>query len=245
MKYFAALSLLRGVMSSPAAGYEMLLKRKSKLVENGEISEDEVKDNPIVERWDEQSDTEQIEIIDRAQLSESEWNTLNRLAQKAKELARIDRDEKVKLAVEQIKVWINKGQSPIVFCRFIATAQYVASILREHLPKNVEVRAITSELSDEERREKIDEMAKMPKRVLVATDCLSEGINLQDKFNAILHYDLPWNPNRLEQREGRVDRYGQPGWIDKNGNHQNTIDVKVLFGEDNPMDVVVLKIIIE
>jgi superfamily II DNA or RNA helicase len=245
MKYFAALSLLRGVMSSPAAGYEMLLKRKSKLGEAEEISDDEIRDNPIVERWDEQTDTEQIEIIDRAELSESEWNTLNRLSQKALELTRIDKDEKVKLAVEQIKIWINKGQSPIVFCRFIATAHYVAKILKEYLPKDVDVRAITSELSDEERREKIDEMAKSPKRILVATDCLSEGINLQDKFNAILHYDLPWNPNRLEQREGRVDRYGQPGWIDKNGNHQNTIDVKVLFGEDNPMDVVVLKIIIE
>jgi superfamily II DNA/RNA helicase len=188
---------------------------------------------------------QQIEIIDRAELSESEWNTLNRLAQKALELTRIDKDQKVKLAAEQIKIWINKGQSPIVFCRFIATANYVAKILKGFLPKDVDVRAITSELSDEERREKIDEMAKSPKRILVATDCLSEGINLQDKFNAILHYDLPWNPNRLEQREGRVDRYGQPGWIDKNGNHQNTIDVKVLFGEDNPMDVVVLKIIIE
>ena len=245
MKYFAALSLLRGVMSSPAAGYEMLLKRKSKLGDSIEISDDEISDNPIVERWDSQSDTEQIEIIDRAELSESEWNTLNRLAQKALELTKIDKDEKVKLAAEQIKIWINKGQSPIVFCRFIATANYVAKILKGYLPKDVDVRAITSELSDEERREKIDEMAKSPKRILVATDCLSEGINLQDKFNAILHYDLPWNPNRLEQREGRVDRYGQPGWIDKNGNHQNTIDVKVLFGEDNPMDVVVLKIIIE
>ena len=245
MKYFAALSLLRGVMSSPAAGYEMLLKRRSKLGEVEEISEDEIRDNPIVERWDEQSDTEQIEIIDRAELSENEWNTLNRLAQKALELTRIDKDEKVKLAAEQIKLWINKGHSPIVFCRFIATAHYVAKILKEYLPKDVDVRAITSELSDEERREKIDEMAKSPKRILIATDCLSEGINLQDKFNAILHYDLPWNPNRLEQREGRVDRYGQPGWIDKNGNHQNTIDVKVLFGSDNPMDVVVLKIIIE
>jgi len=245
IKYFAALSLLRGVMSSPAAGFEMLQKRKSKIAEPDEITADEVKDNPIVEKWDEQSDSEQIEIIDRAGLSESEWNILHRLAQKAAVLTKIEKDQKVKLGAEQIKLWINKGQSPIVFCRFIATAQYVAKILKEYLPKDVDVRATTSELSDEERREKIDEMAKSPKRVLVATDCLSEGINLQDKFNAILHYDLPWNPNRLEQREGRVDRYGQPGWIDKNGNHQNTIDVKVLFGEDNPMDVVVLKIIIE
>jgi len=245
IKYFAALSLLRGVMSSPAAGFEMLQKRKSRLSEQDEITAEEVKENPIVEKWDEQSDTEQVEIIDRAGLTESEWNVLHRLAQKASELTNIDKDQKAKRCAEQIKVWINKGQSPIVFCRFIATAHYVAKILKEYLPKDVDVRAITSELSDEERREKIDEMAKSARRVLVATDCLSEGINLQDKFNAILHYDLPWNPNRLEQREGRVDRYGQPGWIDKNGNHNSTIDVKVLFGEDNPIDVVVLKIIIE
>ncbi|MBK9733200.1 MAG: DEAD/DEAH box helicase [Chitinophagaceae bacterium] len=245
IKYFAALSLLRGVMSSPAAGFEMLQKRKSKLVEPDEITADDVKDNPVLEKWDEQNDSEQVEIIDRADLTESEWNTLHRLAQKAQDLTTIEKDQKVKLGIEQIKLWINKGQSPIVFCRFIATAQYVAKLLKERLPSNVDVRAITSELSDEERREKIDEMGKSQKRVLVATDCLSEGINLQDSFNAILHYDLPWNPNRLEQREGRVDRYGQPGWIDKSGIHQNTIDVKVLFGEDNPMDVVVLKIIIE
>jgi len=245
IKYFAALSLLRGVMSSPAAGYEMLLRRKSKITDQDEITADEVKDNPIIEKWNEQSDTEQIEIIDRADLSESEWNILHKLAQKAAELTNIEKDQKVKLCAEQIKIWINKGQSPIVFCRFIATAHYVAKILKEFLPRDIDVRAITSELSDEERKEKIDEMGKSARRILVATDCLSEGINLQDKFNAILHYDLPWNPNRLEQREGRVDRYGQPGWIDKNGNHQNTIAVKVLFGEDNPMDVVVLKIIIE
>ena len=245
IKYFAALSLLRGVMSSPAAGYEMLQKRKSRIAEFNDITSEEIMENPAIERWDEHSDTEQVEIIDRADLTESEWNTLHRLSQKAIELTQIDKDPKIRLAAEQIKLWITKGQSPIVFCRFIATAQYVSRILKEYLPKDVDVRAITSELSDEERREKIDEMARSPKRVLVATDCLSEGINLQDKFNAILHYDLPWNPNRLEQREGRVDRYGQPGWIDKKGNHHNTIDVKVLFGEDNPMDMVVLKIIIE
>lgn len=245
IKYFAALSLLRGVMSSPAAGYEMLQKRKLKLADEGEISDDEVRDNPIVERWDEQNDSEQIEIIDRADLSETEWNTLDRLAAKCLQLTNIENDLKVKMATEQVKLWISKGQSPIIFCRFIATAQYVAKVLRDNLAKDVDVRAITSELSDEERREKIDELGKSPKRVLVATDCLSEGINLQERFNAVLHYDLPWNPNRLEQREGRVDRYGQPGWVDKNGKYQNTIDVKILFGEDNPIDVVVLKIIIE
>lgn len=244
IKYFAALSLLRGVMSSPAAGYEMLLRRKSKISEADEITSEEVRDNPVVEKWDEQSDSEQIEIIDRAELSDSEWSTLGRLAQKASELINIEKDFKIKKGLDQIKIWISKGQSPIIFCRFIATANYVAKILKEKLPKDVDVQSVTSELSDEERRDKLNEIAKSHKRVLVATDCLSEGVNLQDKFNAVLHYDLPWNPNRLEQREGRVDRFGQPGWIDKDGNHQNTVDVKVLFGEDNPIDVVVLKIII-
>lgn len=245
IKYFAALSLLRGVMSSPACGQEMLQRRRINLVEKGEFTEDDLKDNPIIERWNEQSDSEQNELIDQAELSENQLNTLSILAKKAENLRRLDKDPKIKRALDQMKVWLNQGHSPIVFCRFIATAQYIATIFKEYLPNNVDIRAITSELSDEERREKIDDMAKSKLRILVATDCLSEGINLQDKFNAILHYDLPWNPNRLEQREGRVDRFGQPGWIDRHGKHQNTIDVKVLFGEDNPMDVVVLKIIIE
>jgi SNF2 family DNA or RNA helicase len=244
IKYFAALTLLRGVMSSPAAGFEMLQKRKQK-AEADSGSDDDYSDNPVIEKWDEQTDTEQVEIIDNAGLSNKEWSSLHQLALDIEKLKNPSKDNKIKLAIEQIKAWINKGQSPIVFCRFIATAHYVAAQLKENLGKDVDVRAITSELSDEERREKIDEMGKSSKRVLVATDCLSEGINLQDKFNAILHYDLPWNPNRLEQREGRVDRYGQVGWFDKKGILQNTIEVRVLFGEDNPIDVVVLKIILE
>jgi len=133
IKYFAALSLLRGVMSSPATGFEMLQRRKSRMVENDEITDEEVKDNPIVERWDEQTDTEQIEIIDRAGLTDSEWETLNRLSKKAATLMSIDKDPKVKRGLEQVKLWVNKGQSPIVFCRFIATSQYVAKILKDKI----------------------------------------------------------------------------------------------------------------
>ena len=69
---------------------------------------------------------------------------------------------------------------------------------------------MTGRIGDDERRAKIEEISADRPRTLVATDCLSEGINLQNKFSAVVHYDLPWNPNRLEQREGRVDRYGGP-----------------------------------
>ncbi len=48
-----------------------------------------------------------------------------------------------------------------------------------------------------------------PVRILVATDAASEGINLQNHCHRLLHWEIPWNPNRLEQRNGRVDRYGQ------------------------------------
>ena len=48
-----------------------------------------------------------------------------------------------------------------------------------------------------------------PVRILVATDAASEGINLQDTCRYVFHFDIPWNPMRLEQRNGRVDRHGQ------------------------------------
>ena len=48
-----------------------------------------------------------------------------------------------------------------------------------------------------------------PVRVLVATDAASEGLNLHRTARYLLHYDCPWNPSRLEQRNGRLDRYGQ------------------------------------
>src|SRR5690606_10824891 len=62
-----------------------------------------------------------------------------------------------------------------------------------------------------------------------------EGINLQNGFDAVIHYDLPWNPNRLEQREGRVDRYGQ---------RRETVRTVLLYGQDNPMDEAVMKVLL-
>ena len=107
----------------------------------------------------------------------------------------------------------SKGCHPIVYCRFIATADYVAEQLAKRLQPqfpDIHTLSVTGETgNDEERESRVEELVESPCRVLVATDCLSEGIDLQDGFNAVVHYDLPWNPNRLEQREGRVDRFGQ------------------------------------
>ena len=79
--------------------------------------------------------------------------------------------------------------------------------------KKFDVEVVTGELPPEERAARIAAQAERAgdtPKVLVATDCLSEGVNLQDGFQAVVHYDLAWNPTRHEQREGRVDRFGQP-----------------------------------
>jgi hypothetical protein len=71
--------------------------------------------------------------------------------------------------------------------------------------------------------------------VLVATDCLSDGVNLQQDFQAVVHYDLAWNPTRHEQREGRVDRFGQPAEI---------VRALTVYGEDTGIDGIVLDVLI-
>ena len=134
-----------------------------------------------------------------------------------------------------IKGLLDDGYHPIVFCRFIPTAEYVAGQLRERLPKAVEVAAVTGTLPPAEREERVLQLAKAGKRVLVCTDCLSEGINLQKDFDAVLHYDLSWNPTRHEQREGRVDRFGQD---------RSKVRVLTYYGTDNQIDGIVLDVLL-
>ena len=124
-----------------------------------------------------------------------------------------------------------------MFCRFIDTAEYVAERLRVRMPRKdrPQVAAVTGRLHPTEREARIAELAEHPRRVLVATDCLSEGVNLQDSFSAVIHYDLPWNPTRLEQREGRVDRYGQP---------EPEVRVVTCWGADNRIDGTVLEVLL-
>jgi superfamily II DNA or RNA helicase len=240
--YWTALGLLRGVMSSPATGGQMLRNRMEKLGaipidDTGESSEPD--DNPVHDREAGQdSDAPPSEVVARTNWSDNQKRKLRAFAERLEALANPKDDQKLTAAEFLIDDLLKDGFCPVVFCRYIPTANYLGEQLVPLLKKRhpeLNVQVVTSEDPDDLRRQRIRDMASAKKRVLIATDCLSEGINLQESFTAVLHYDLPWNPNRLEQREGRVDRYGQTA---------PNVRAYLLFGGDNPVDGIVLDVLL-
>ncbi len=246
VSYWTALALLRGVTSSPAAGAAMLRARLERLSgdEISDASDDDadapspVHDSDLLHGAGVDIDASPVDLMQESVWSDSQKHRLNELAAALESLATPAKDAKLAAAAKILEGNLRDGFNTVVFCRYIATARYVgahlAALLKKTAPK-VQVETVTSEDPDDLRRERIGAMADAPLRVLVATDCLSEGINLQDLFTAVLHYDLPWNPNRLEQREGRVDRFGQTAPV---------VRATLLYGK-NPVDGIVLDVILK
>jgi len=241
--YWDALALLRGVMSSPAAGISMLTKKAEKKRITGEedgFDEHNAASEMVLDNDYSTDDNLPLSVLGKAApVKDSESRRLLTYAKRMESLYGIEQDQKAREALLQVKTYIESGYNPIIFCRYIQTANYLGEIFKDNLKgrnfKNLHIEVVTSELNDELRREKIEQMNKSERRLLIATDCLSEGINLQEGFNALLHYDLPWNPNRLEQREGRIDRFGQQSDI---------VEVALLYGSNNPIDGVVLEVLL-
>jgi superfamily II DNA or RNA helicase len=244
VRYWDALALLRCVMSSPAAAAAALEKRQTANGEwRGADGEEEDLRASVFESSDDRTDDEQPALLiasAESALDDRERRRLRELARLARSLLNSPDDTKVVRCAELVKDLLAAQFNPIVWCRYVATAEYVGEYLRrmangEWGMAPAQVVVITGRMSDEERRARVEEIDAQQPRVLVATDCLSEGINLQEKFNAALHYDLPWNPNRLEQREGRVDRYGQPA---------PKVKTIRFFSPDSPIDGVVIEVLL-
>ena len=249
VRYWAALALLRSVMSSPSAACLAFSKRVAQTcfprsaALGGETADDPTRQremlDPLVEEGILDNVPEAAVAVGEADLSDSERRKLREFARRAEEIKGTELDSKVQKAAWLVGDLLKRGHHPIVYCRFIATAEYVAEELRTLLKNqfpDIHTLAVTSETgSDEEREARVEELHASPRRILVATDCLSEGVNLQEHFDAVLHYDLPWNPNRLEQREGRVDRFGQTVPV---------VRTVMLWGQDNPIDAVVMEVLI-
>jgi len=247
MSWWAALALLRCLSSSPAAASLALRTR---------LRASQSADEPT--QLDELDRTGRETVMDEAAddsltLDESvpagsletggddtdESAELRILIERADALRGPRQDPKLGALIREVRKLIRSGFRPVVFCRFIATAHYVGQEIRKALPKRkTHVIVVTGELTSDQREERVEELADLDHGVtpvLVATDCLSEGVNLQRHFDAVVHYDLTWNPTRHEQREGRADRFGQSSPV---------VRALMLYGQDNPVDGAVLRVIL-
>ncbi len=236
MNWWAALALLRCISSSPAAAVNALRTRLLAAQSEGtseiaslEEFEAQASDR-VLDGTDDALSTDDIEP--GAQTEDSQ--RLQALMASAAALSGQQHDPKLAKLLDHLAVLLKEGFQPVVFCRYIATAHYLAAALQDKF-KAVTTKAVTGELTPDEREAAVEQLGESDARILVATDCLSEGINLQGLFTAIVHYDLSWNPTRHEQREGRVDRFGQKA---------REVRSTMLFGEDNPVDGAVLQVIL-
>jgi len=115
-----------------------------------------------------------------------------------------------------------KGKTPWLPRRMLVFTEYVDT--KNYLLRELEAAIAGTELAeeriltlhggmDEEARERVKQAfndASHPVRILIGTDAAREGVNLQAQCADLFHFDLPWNPGRMEQRNGRIDRMLQP-----------------------------------
>jgi superfamily II DNA or RNA helicase/ribosomal protein S17E len=250
VRWWSVLALLRSLASSPAAAVATLRER-AKVKDAKSIEEaDEIGRNSVFDiATDDQTEGVDIvpgsDYVDEGEGVDESTKNRKELLSMAREAEKLtgDKDLKLQKAIKLVTKIIEDGYHPILFCRYIPTAEYVAEYLRSALEKkfkNIEIIAVTGLLPPEERKARVDELGKARKSgkriVLVCTDCLSEGINLQDHFNAVMHYDLSWSPTRHEQREGRVDRFGQSS---------ENVRVLTYYGIDNKIDGIVIEVLIK
>jgi superfamily II DNA or RNA helicase len=219
LAFWGTLALMRCVGSSPAAAASALRNRLS-----GDLEK-------LGEQVFDDDEAESIDVEPASGLERQ--GSLEKLIDQADRLAK-SKDPKLTAVIDVLKPLITEGANPVVFCRFIATAEHVAEGLRKAFPK-LRVAAVTGALPADERRARVEDMGTDTQRLLVATDCLSEGINLQTLFDAVVHYDLSWNPTRHQQREGRVDRFGQSATI---------VRSVLLYSPDSAIDGAVLDVIL-
>lgn len=118
-------------------------------------------------------------------------------------------------------VWINhnlrssnqwNGERVIIFTEYKHTLNYLERILEKHGFLDA-TRTIIGGMNDADRKKINDEFQSSNSdtnvRILLATDAASEGADFQKYCRNLIHYEIPWNPIRLEQRNGRIDRHGQ------------------------------------
>jgi superfamily II DNA or RNA helicase len=231
---FALTVLQRRLASSPAAILRSLERRQERLMSRLEealsgnqtvlslgrdLSDDDVES--FDDLPDEEREELEDELVDEATAAatvaelEAEIKTLIGLVELAVQVRRSDTDKKWEelrgLLSEdpEMRDESGKRRKVIIFTEYKDTLNYLAERLRNHLGRNEAVVVIDGSTKRKDRKDRQESFTVDPDvTFLVATDAAGEGINLQ-RANLLVNYDLPWNPNRIEQRFGRIHRIGQ------------------------------------
>jgi superfamily II DNA or RNA helicase len=237
MQWWSIVALLRSLASSPAAAIDTLTKRSIASDAADANEADRLGRQHALDLGDEEGEEFDDEtgggVVEDAGQQVTKSSKLGNLRKLAEAMSG-DKDAKLAGLIDIVGQLLKEGSNPIVFCRYIPTVDYYADALAKKFP-NVEVRGVSGKIPSSERAEIVAELGDHPRRILVASDCLSEGINLQHHFDAVIHADLAWTPTRHEQREGRVDRLGQPS---------DRVKVVTYYGVDNGIDGLVLEVLL-
>lgn len=125
------------------------------------------------------------------------------------------------------------GEKAIVFTEYRDTLAALRNGFATHPGLRDAFVELTGGLSASQRKSRIARFHEPGCRILLATDAASEGLNLQKQCCRLYHFELPWNPNRLEQRNGRIDRHGQT----------RPPIIRYLFYADSPEDRVLDRLV--
>ncbi|MFB3924304.1 MAG: DISARM system SNF2-like helicase DrmD [Terriglobia bacterium] len=199
-----------------SARFESLTRNTGALVRLFEQAEEDYSD----EAEQQEAELEALEAAARAfrPSSPAETQILNELAGWA-ERASAQLDSKASRLVQWLESVVRPNgcwtqERVIIFTEYRDTQKW----LHDHLAARGFKEGGRLELlygaQDTEDRERVKAAFQFdpkdaPVRILLATDAASEGIDLQRHCHRLIHYEIPWNPNRLEQRNGRIDRHGQ------------------------------------
>lgn len=250
--YWTATHLHKRALSSPAALQRSLENRltaiqralsseEDKEEDNklrGELSKEYIFDNDIGEQY---SDEEASSITDKNIYGSNEELTkekalLTKLLQEVKQITP-KKDSKLEILLSKVIPDMYKADSHIIiFTKYKDTLTYLEQqILKKYKNEKVHVYTIVGEMNEDKRIETYTQFKKADFAILIATDCISEGMNLQHACSCLVHYELPWNPNRLEQRNGRIDRYAQP---------KEKVIIRTLV-MDNTLETKILKVLVQ
>jgi len=225
--------LKKRLFSSPAAFHHTLLKHIETVEQGGAAKEppptktvlrtlDAVEDEFATEEEAEEAEQTALHVAGRttAPLTDEQRKLLTRLQTWASSAAG-RADAKTTVLIDWLESIVKtdgdwNDERVLIFTEYRDTQKYLidrltaAGLARD----DGRVRQMHGS-QDEEEREEIKAAFQAspeldPVRIVIATDTASEGIDLQRHCHRLVHFEIPWNPNRLEQRNGRIDRHGQP-----------------------------------